>query len=248
MSLILGLLAIQCLSSVVIAIGQGFIPYAQPVFERCVRIVHQSLIEFQNYQNNPQAYDEPDRTFLIVSLDLLSGLTQGLNTSILELYRASEPPVLQLLALCLQVSFQFTFRQLKGIWLRFNLAPQHPDPPVRQSSYALLGDTAISCFPILSPLVDTFMPPLISHIEVEPRNGEVSVCNNAAWAAGEIALQAGKAMEAWATPLMNKIVPVLLSNKAARSLTENSAVTIGRLAIVCPDIVAPHLNLFVKDW
>lgn len=217
---------LECLSSVVIAIGQGFIPYAQPVFERCVRIVHQSLIEFQNYQNNPQAYDEPDRTFLIVSLDLLSGLTQGLNTSILELYRASEPPVLQLLALCLQ----------------------HPDPPVRQSSYALLGDTAISCFPILSPLVDTFMPPLISHIEVEPRNGEVSVCNNAAWAAGEIALQAGKAMEAWATPLMNKIVPVLLSNKAARSLTENSAVTIGRLAIVCPDIVAPHLNLFVKDW
>lgn len=91
------------MSSVVIAVNQGFIPYAQPVFERCVRIVKQSLIEFQNYRTDPVHYDEPDKTFLIVSLDLLSGLTQGLNTSITELYQASDPPVLSLLALCLQV-------------------------------------------------------------------------------------------------------------------------------------------------
>lgn len=86
-----------------IAIGQGFGAYAQPVFERCVRIVHQSLVEFQTYRSNPAQYDEPDKTFLIVSLDLLSGLTQGLNSSITQLYSASEPPVLNLLALCLQV-------------------------------------------------------------------------------------------------------------------------------------------------
>lgn len=77
---------------------------------------------------------------------------------------------------------------------------------------------------------------------------EVSVCNNAAWAAGEIALQAGADMAPFVQPLMEKIVPVLLSNKAARSLTENSAVTIGRLASVCPEIVAPHLGLFVSAW
>lgn len=87
-----------------IAIGQGFVNYAQPVFERCVRLVKQSLIEFQNYTANPVQYDEPDKTFLIVSLDLLSGLTQGLNTSIQQLYQSSDPPVLTLLALCLQVN------------------------------------------------------------------------------------------------------------------------------------------------
>lgn len=92
------------------------------------------------------------------------------------------------------------------------------------------------------------MPGLIAHIEVEPRAAEVSVCNNAAWAAGEIALQAGPDMEQWVQPLMERIVPVLLSTKAARSLTENSAVTIGRLAIVCPAIVAPHLHVFVSAW
>ncbi|KAK4705916.1 transportin-1, partial [Phenoliferia sp. Uapishka_3] len=217
---------LECLSSVVIAMGPGFITFAQPVFERCVRIVKQSLIEFQNYNNDPSHYDEPDKTFLIVSLDLLSGLTQGLNTTITELYQSSDPPVLSLLALCLQ----------------------HPDPPVRQSSYALLGDTAISCFHILKPRLSEFMPGLISHIEVEPRAAEVSVCNNAAWAAGEVALQAGPDMEPWVQPLMERIVPVLLSTKAARSLTENSAVTIGRLAIVCPGVVAPHLQVFVSAW
>ena len=92
-----------------IAIGQGFGAYAQPVFERCVRIVHQSLVEFQIYQSNPAQNEEPDKTFLIVSLDLLSGLTQGLNASITELYSASEPPVLNLLALCLQVRRNLAF-------------------------------------------------------------------------------------------------------------------------------------------
>ncbi|GAA5857231.1 hypothetical protein JCM8547_009387 [Rhodosporidiobolus lusitaniae] len=217
---------LECMSSVVIAIGQGFAGYAQPVFTRCIQIVKQSLVEFQQFQQDPVNFDEPDKTFLIVSLDLLSGLTQGLNTAITDLYASSDPPVLTLLSLCLQ----------------------HPDAPVRQSSYALLGDTAISCFPILKPLLPQFMPVLISHIEVEPRLAEVSVCNNAAWAAGEIALQAGPDMEPWANPLMERLVPILLNAKAARSLTENSAVTIGRLAIVCPSLVAPHLQVFVSAW
>lgn len=49
--------------------------------------------------------EEPDKTFLIVSLDLLSGLTQGLNSAITQLYSASDPPVLTLLSMCLQVRF-----------------------------------------------------------------------------------------------------------------------------------------------
>ncbi|BGP36860.1 hypothetical protein JCM10449v2_000762 [Rhodotorula kratochvilovae] len=217
---------LECMSSVVIAIGPGFGQFAEPVFSRCINLVKTSLIEFQQYQQDPLNYDEPDKTFLIVSLDLLSGLTQGLNTAITNLYSASDPPVLTLLSLCLQ----------------------HPDAPVRQSSYALLGDTAISCFPILKPTLPQFMPVLVSHIEVEPRLAEVSVCNNAAWAAGEIALQAGSDMEPWVNPLMERLVPILISSKAARSLTENSAVTIGRLAIVCPQLVAPHLEVFVSAW
>jgi transportin-1 len=60
---------------------------------------------------------------------------------------------------------------------------------VRQSAYALLGDIAISCFPILKPFLPQIMPDAINSIETSPKPENVSVCNNACWSAGEIALQ-----------------------------------------------------------
>ena len=55
-------------------------------------------------------------------------------------------------------------------------------------------------------------------------------------------------MQPFVEPLMAKLVPILLHPKALRSLNENSAVTIGRLGLVCPDVVAPHLEVFVSSW
>lgn len=110
------------------------------------------------------------------------------------------------------------------------------------------------------------MPQVIDAITQDVRHDSVSVCNNAAWCAGEIAMQqgeqwcttpfliladidyAGAAMEPYIQPLMERLVPLLLSPKAVRSLTENAAVTIGRLALVCPALVAPHLGAFIKNW
>ena len=36
-----------------------------------------------------------------------------------------------------------------------------------------------------------------------------------------------------------------LNNK---SLTENSAITLGRLAWVCPELVSPHMEHFMQSW
>jgi len=138
---------------------------------------------------------------------------------------------------------------------------QYPDMSVRQSAYALVGDCAISIFPTLQPYLPTILPELVNQIETEPKAEAISVCNNAAWAAGEIALKfgasrngvnaadgAGAGMQPFVEPLMAKLVPILLHPKALRSLNENSAVTIGRLGLVCPDVVAPHLDVFVTSW
>jgi transportin-1 len=94
------------------------------------------------------------------------------------------------------------------------------------------------------------MPELVSQIEEQPRAENVSVCNNAAWATGEIALQYGSDQELhqWITPLMERLIPVLLNPKSVKSLTENAAVTIGRLGLVCPQLVAPHLEMFIERW
>lgn len=33
-----------------------------------------------------------------------------------------------------------------------------------------------------------------------------------------------------------------------KSLIENSAITLGRLAWVCPDLVSPHMEHFMQSW
>lgn len=95
------------------------------------------------------------------------------------------------------------------------------------------------------------MPYAIEQILPDPAPDCISVCNNAAWATGEIALQYnGNAspLEPFITPLMERLVPILVNPKSPKSLSENAAVTIGRLGLVCPALVAPHLADFAQAW
>ncbi|KAG0142088.1 hypothetical protein CROQUDRAFT_50822 [Cronartium quercuum f. sp. fusiforme G11] len=230
---------LECLSSVVIAIGPAFLPYAPPIFERCVRLVATNLESFSLYSKNPHEYELPDKTFLIVALDLLSGLTQGLGPLAAPFYEPNPPepgpstsphppPILSLLGTCLSAEF--------------------PEPSVRQSAFALVGDCAISAFALLEPYLPAFMPEIVRQIDAEAPVQLTSVCNNAAWAAGEVAIKAGERMGEWIEPLLARLVPVLTSVRVARSLTENSAVTIGRLALACPQLIAPHIDKFARQW
>lgn len=250
---------LECLSSVVVAIGPAFLPYAPAVFERCVRIVAQNLEGFALYMKHPGEYEVPDKTFLIVALDLLSGLTQGLGPLAHQFYEANQnqqmrsftassstsesnllmsnpassasiplPSILDLVGTCLNAEF--------------------PEASVRQSAFALVGDCAISCYGLLEGYLPRFMPEIIRQIDVETPLGLTSVCNNAAWAAGEVAIKAGEKMTEYIEALLSRLVPILRSTRVARSLTENSAVTIGRLALACPQLIAPHLDQFIKQW
>ena len=110
---------------------------------------------------------------------------------------------------------------------------------------------AISCFNLLKPVVPNIMPSVIEQIAVEPTADCVSVCNNAAWAVGEIALQYNgdaSGLEPFIPPLIQRLVPILLNSKSPRSLSENAAVTIGRLGLVAPALVAPDLPTFAQAW
>lgn len=110
---------------------------------------------------------------------------------------------------------------------------------------------AIACFPLLKPVVPTIMPSVIEQIVVEPPIECVSVCNNAAWAVGEIALQYTNdpaPLTPFVPALVDRLVPILLSTKSPKSLTENAAVTIGRIGLVTPATVAPSLGTFAQAW
>ena len=93
---------LECLSSVTIAVGEGFAQFAQPVFQRCVNIVDEVLQAFQS-GNSDIDFDD-SKTFVIVALDLLSGLTQGLQAHARELVNSTQPSILPLLVACVRVS------------------------------------------------------------------------------------------------------------------------------------------------
>ena len=148
--------------------GPSFQPYVAPVFERCHTLVQTNLFAYQEFMQNPDL-DEPDKSFLVVALDLLSGLTQGLGMGLEPYIEASNPNLLDLLAMCLK----------------------HPQAPVRQSAYALVGDLAMHCFPILRPKMPIIMQELVGQLDPEPKAEFISACNNAAWSVGEVALRYG---------------------------------------------------------
>lgn len=59
---------------------------------------------------------------------------------------------------------------------------------MRQSSFALLGDLTKACFQHVKPAIRDMMPLLGQSLNPE----FISVCNNAAWAIGEVAIQLGR--------------------------------------------------------
>ncbi|KAF9041135.1 armadillo-type protein [Rhodocollybia butyracea] len=214
---------LECFASVTIAMGQAFLPYAPPVFERCCSII----LQYQQFQQNPDL-DEPDKSCLVATLNVLSGLTQGLGMALKALIGQSQPNLLTLLTICLK----------------------HPQVAVRQSAYALVGDMAMACFPILKPHMPGIMAKLILQLDPEPKAEFLGASDNAAWSVGEVALRYGDDPEfqQWVPSLISRLIPILLHPKAPRSLRENAAVSIGRIGLMHPNLVAPHLPEFAQAW
>ncbi|BFZ16696.1 hypothetical protein BsWGS_19736 [Bradybaena similaris] len=211
---------LECLSSVATALQLGFLPYCEPVYRRCVCLVEQTLA--QNYANmiQPDQYDAPDKDFMIVALDLLSGLAEGLEGHIEGL--VSDCCTLKLLYQCMQ----------------------DPMPEVRQSSFALLGDLTKACFQHVRPCISDFMPILGANLKPEL----ISVCNNATWAIGEIAIKMGPDMQPFIGMVLSQLIDIINRSNTPKTLLENTAITIGRLGLVCPQDVAPLLQQFIRQW
>lgn len=100
-------------------------------------LVEQTLNQHMASIQNPDQFEAPDKDFMIVALDLLSGLAEGLEGHMERLVMNSN--VMQLLYQCMQ----------------------DPMPEVRQSSFALLGDLTKVCFQHVLPCIREFISILI---------------------------------------------------------------------------------------
>ncbi|KAL0083614.1 armadillo-type protein [Phycomyces blakesleeanus] len=214
---------LECISCVTSALAKGFTPFAEPVYFRSISIVLRTLRDCQAANMDP-SMEPPNKDFMVVALDLLSNIVQALNTDVEPLVAKTSPPIAHFLSVCLMDDVG----------------------EVRQAAFALLGDLAISCFEHIQIILPDCMPSLLQ--QIIPQTEEVSVCNNATWAAGEIALKWGANIQPYVEPLLQRLLPILADPTTQRTLMENSAITIGRLGLVFPNVVAGHLDSFVRPW
>ncbi|VEL20705.1 unnamed protein product [Protopolystoma xenopodis] len=185
---------LECLSSLASALGIGFLPYCAPVFNRCVNLVEQTINQGRAHAQMPNLFDPPDKDFMVISLDLLSGITEGLGAHIEPLVASNN--IIKLLYEC----------------------AQDPQPDVRQSSFALLGDLTKACFVHIKPQVADFMSVLASNLSSD----HISVCNNAIWAIGEICMQMGPEMQPYASLFAQPLIDIISRQNTPKTLHENT--------------------------
>lgn len=222
---------LECLSYVAMALGDTFSPYAPPIFRRCINIIHQNLEQSLAAKSNAN-FDQPDKDFLVTSLDLLSAVIQCLvDKKAAELVTEAQPAFFELLSFCME----------------------DPADEVRQSAYALLGDCAKFIFPQLQPHLTTLFPILLKQLDLdnildEEMDNGFSVVNNACWSAGEVALQHGKGMAPFASEMLQRCVEIVSNPRVPKSVSENAAIALGRLGIENSDVMAQHLDAFARDF
>ncbi|KAI8627691.1 armadillo-type protein [Xylariaceae sp. FL1651] len=222
---------LECLSYVAMAMNDAFTPYAQPIFGRCVNIIHQNLESSLALANNP-SLDVPDKDFLVTSLDLLSAIIQALDMSkSAKLVEESQPAFFELMILCME----------------------DPTDEVRQSAYALLGDCAKYVYGQLKSSLPSVFPVLLKQLDLdsildEDIDSGFSVVNNACWSAGEIAIQHKSEMASYVPELFQRLVDIITNPGIPKGVTENAAIALGRLGLGNAELLAPHLANFAEDF
>ncbi|KAI4599828.1 hypothetical protein KJ359_001564 [Pestalotiopsis sp. 9143b] len=222
---------LECLSYVAMALNDAFTPYAQPIFNRCVQIVHDNLEASIALANNPSV-DVPDKDFLVTSLDLLSAIVQALDQQkSAQLVKESPLPVFELLTFCME----------------------DPADEVRQSGYALLGDCAKYVFSELANSLNNILPVLLRQLDLsdildEEIESGFSVVNNACWSAGEIAIQWRAGLAPFVPDLFRRLVEIIVDPNIPKSVSENAAIALGRLGLGNAGLLAPEVATWAEEF
>lgn len=211
---------LECLSSIAVALCEGFKPHSEAVYRRCLSLVEQNLQQAIRFNIDPENTDMPNKDFTIAALDLLSGLAEGIKEGITDLVASSN--IMDLALQCMHDTL----------------------PEVRQSSFALLGDLTKACFHLVRPHIPQIMAPLAQNLRYE----HVSVCNNATWAVGEIALQLRSDLRPYIHIIFGQLLANINFPEIPRTLLDNTAISVGRISFACPDDIAPMLKDFIKPW
>ncbi|KAF5449020.1 hypothetical protein F2P56_029509 [Juglans regia] len=213
---------LECFTSIAQALGTGFSQFAEPVFQRCISIIQTQQVAKVDPVSAGVQYD---KEFIVCCLDLLSGLVEGLGSGIESLVSHSNLRDL-LLHCCMDDASD-----------------------VRQSAFALFGDLARVCPIHLHPRLSEFLDVAAKQLNTPNLRETLSVATNACWAIGELAVKVRQEVSPIVLTVISCLVPILKhAEELNKSLVENSAITLGRVAWVCPEVVAPHMEHFMQSW
>lgn len=210
---------LECVSSVATAMGITFLPYTEPVFNRCVRIIGRALTQRKEHEANPAEVEEPETDFMVVALDLLSGLLEALPNELEAV--VSRTSLVELTLHCCQ----------------------DETPEVRQSCFALLGDLTKVTWPLVKPHSQVIVCMIAHSLDVK----KISVCNNAIWALGELSLRMGSELRGYLVHVITPLISIVSTEQGVqKTLKENAALTLGRLGQSCAEDMGPFLQMFIR--
>lgn len=215
----------ECLSQLAQNLGASFLPIVARLVERCVRLILQGARAAQMWLQNPNEFEKPDREVMAASIDLLSGIVEGLTTRVD------------------QVLVQHNFIVVIPEVLK-DTAMQ-----VKQSAFALMGDCAKYCIEYLVPFLPDLLPLCARSLR---DNSSATVSNNAAWAIGEVCVKVGPDFMA---SYLDDVVPSLIGVLSRQTepqqrhlLYQNVCITLGRLGLVCGPQMGKCFDKFVQVW
>ena len=215
-----------CFAVLATSLGKAFEEYTVPIFERCVRILNTQLQAFSAEESGISG-SPADSSFIISALDLISGLIEGVGAS-----------------------SEFLVHQAQ-LSTAVYCCCESPDSDIRQSAFALLGEMAKICPSHIRPRNRDFCTLCVNNFAHEMLiQPSLSASNNACWALGEIAINCTREeLQPMALKIVESSVNVLVHARCLpRNLSENAAISLGRVALVCAQDVASHLHHFVGIW
>ena len=247
---------LECLATLFMSIGKHYIDHSRTVFAKSATIIKRHLDYVAAYEQQQQALakafriphdeilDPPETDFLIVGLDLLSGVTEGLGRAITAFIPDIEPNVIDLML----------------------DAANNNTPEVRQSAFALMGDLTKTAYSHVHRRIQDAVPLLVNNVTTTQlySQNHVSVCNNAIWALGEVCVNIHRLLESeqhreevnkavsyiegFSEQIMRKFCQIITISIKQKTLIENTAITIGRLGLLAPARCSVFVPQFIRPW
>jgi len=213
----------ECLSSLAQNLGPSFLPLCPTLVARCQRLILNGAQAAQMWQQNPNEFEKPDREVMAASIDLLSGLVEGLQGRVSEVLQQQN-----FLAVVPEV--------LKDTAMN-----------VKQSAFALVGDSAKHCIEYLAPYLPQLLPLCAKALR---DNTSATVSNNASWAIGEICIKVGPDyMSNHLEDIVGALTQALARQDGRRQhLMQNVCITLGRLGVVSGHQMGKQFAEFARLW